>query len=194
MPTPSPLTYLKFALVMIVVIGVYVLAGLGKIDASTATSGAVTAIGMLVISLGLVSAGQQTALAIQAHTRAMVSGLDSADQRRPVPTSGQRGFIPTRLLLALTTCFFVGLGLVLLSAACTKQQGAEVESVGENIATCALNTAAEDIEKGVTDEGQIATDVFNACIGPNATGDQKARVLAILEASNKLRLAKAGSK
>jgi hypothetical protein len=187
---------LKLGMCALVIAGMFILCGIGRIDATTMVTLTTGLIGALTVSLGLQGAGTAVATAMQAHTRALIAGLDASDQRRPfpVPKTGQAGFGSLHLLVAMTGCVFWCAGTALIVSACTKAQGAEVETIGENIATCALNTAAADVAKGVTDEGQIATDVFTACLGPNATDAEKSQVLTILEAAKKLSLAKGGEK
>jgi hypothetical protein len=55
--TPTPVTYFKLALVGLLLVGIFVLAGIGKIDASAALDKATTAIGALVVALGISGAG-----------------------------------------------------------------------------------------------------------------------------------------
>lgn len=197
--TTTPIMYLKYALIAIVEVAIGAAMLAGKIEVTPAVGLMTGAVGMLVLSLGLTSAGQQigqqTALAIQAHTRAMIAGVDAADQVKRAPGVGpQRGFVSVRALLALMGgAALVVIGILALTQffACTKQEGQAVETVGENVAICVLNVTAQDIAAGITDEGQIATDAVTKCIGAAATSTQKAGVVAILEASTKLRLARA---
>jgi hypothetical protein len=190
----TPLTYLKFGLITVALIGGFVLVGTGKLDAATMYQQSATLIAALVVALGLTSAGTQVASMVRAHTLAMVARADAESAPDAVKRGATRGFVTVRSLAMMA-----GAGLIIVGAifglaemmGCTKAEGTEVETVGENVSICALGVVATDIANGITDPGQWATDAAAKCLGANATDAQKAGLLRVIDASAALRAARA---
>jgi hypothetical protein len=96
------LTYAKFGIVGFFVIGVFLLAALGKIDATAAIAASTAGVSALVIALGI-SAGA-SASAAGAVKAAATPTPPAAVAVPDVAKADQRGFAPVRLLGMLAGC------------------------------------------------------------------------------------------
>lgn len=163
----TPLTYLKFGIVAIVEIAIAVAMLTGKIDVAPGAGLMTAAATGLVVALGLSSAGQQTAQAIMAHTRAMVLQRDdlAAPDRanRGTPVTGQRGFVAVRTLLALACgVALVGFGYGLLACGPVSSQTATDVQGGLNAAVCIIGNSVADGAAGMS-PAQVVADVVAKC-------------------------------
>lgn len=175
-PQQSIFMYLKLGIVGLMLVGIFVLAALGKIDAQVAITSAVGAVGALVVALGISSAGGAAATAIQAQTRAMVArgeAVDAVDQVKRVggvlAKGDQRGFVSVRALVGLLvlgsgiTIAILGIGdLMGCSGSVSVPPG--VATAGANFAACVLVTATTDEIAGMQ-PGAIAVDCLAKCGG-----------------------------
>jgi len=154
-PTP-PLTYLKVALLMVLVLGIFVLAAMGKIDATTAVDKATIGLGGLLVALGLGSAGMSVGSAVRAHA-AIMSGQQTAPAaptppQTPLAKAAQRGAATVRSVVALACAG----ALLLVLAACPQA----VQSVPPALDCGTL--VVDEALKGLTLE-QIIADAGPRC-------------------------------
>jgi hypothetical protein len=166
---PTPIVYVKFSLIGIVIVAIFILAAMGKLDATAAVATAVGAVGALVVSLGISSAGTSAATAIEAHTRAMVASVDSSDMvKRGLGTGPQRGFasVGSMLIVIGVSAFGVCvLAAVVNLTACSggiSPQGATDIQVGLNATVCVIGNGATDLAAGMS-PAQIVADLVAKC-------------------------------
>ena len=198
-PQQSLFMYLKLGLTAIVVVGIFVLAAMGKIDASTAIASAVGAVGTLVVALGIAGSGASQAAAVKA-----VAGLAPNGPPSIAPKGSSAGYGVVGVLFALTlgACFAL---VTVLVTACqngqiTPQTQAEI-AASEALGACIENTYATDsqkvpaesaadiaIDEAVTCAAD-AIDVANA-FSQSPTAGQSAVVAAANANADKMRAAK----
>src|ERR1700684_1943713 len=95
-PQQNLYMYLKLGLVAIVLIGVFVLAGMGKIDATTALGSVVALVTGLTVALGIAGSGASQAPAVRAVAALAPRSPPSIAPR----ANGSAGFGAVLLLVA----------------------------------------------------------------------------------------------
>ena len=199
-PQQNTLTYIKLAIVGLMLAGIFVLAALGKIDAQVAITSAVGAVGALVVALGISSAGGAAATAIQAQTRAMVArgeAEDAPDQvkRVPLAKADQRGFVTGKTLAAILGAFVAGVvvyfGAVDLMG-CSTLSNPVISTPAANFAACVIVRGATDAIEGMP-ANKITADVIDTCGCPDTSDPAEctAAVNQILDAEAKARAMRA---
>lgn len=144
--------YLKLGLVIAVVVGVFVLAGMGKIDAAAALDRIVTVTGALVVALG-VSGGASGVAAQMAKSAGNVTSVATAKVASIAPIAG---------VLLFVFAFGSGAGIAMSSAGCTPKAQTAVEEGGVALAVCVMNHWGEPaaqvaIECGAATVEQVQT-------------------------------------
>ena len=171
---------LKLAIVGIFMLGVFVLTGMGKVDATAALAAITTGIGTLVVALGISGSGASQAAAMRAAAgveppskggslppSSRVASVDRADKiTRPVdvpnvpksnpPPKSLR--VPTALLGAACACACAGGALM---ACLTPKTVADI-TVGLDAAVCVLDTYSADLSAGQS-EAQAVADAVIKC-------------------------------
>jgi hypothetical protein len=183
---PAPMNYqmvLKLGIVGVTVVGIFVLAALGKIDATTSLHDIVIVVGGLTLALGIsggIASGAaqlvrgqtpETGPAVVVTSNPIVAAK-AMYSSKPPPAANQRGFAQLRgvlLISALPLVLFATTG-----ATCTPAQIATDVTVGLQAAICVLNTVAVD-EQGGKSEAAAIENAIAAC---GVTAAQAAGILA----------------
>lgn len=201
-PQQNLFTYLKLGIVGLMLVGIFVLAALGKIDAQVAIASAVASVGSLVLALGISSAGGAAATAIQAQTRAMVArgeAVDDVDKVKRVGAvlakSDQRGFVSVRALVGLLvlgsgiTIAILGIGDLM---GCSALGNPVISTPAANFAACVIVRAATDAIEGMP-ANKVTADVIDTCGCPDTANPTActAAVNQILDAEAKSRAMRA---
>lgn len=154
-PTATPpLTYLKIGLAFVLVLGIFVLAAMGKIDATTAIDKATLGVSGLLVALGLGSVGASVGSAVRAHASIMMAQPVAAPTppSTPLAKAAARGFVRVRTALAVVALGVAGL----IVTACPQA----VQSVPPAL-DCGTRVV-DDALKGMTFE-EIVTDAGPKC-------------------------------
>lgn len=157
------LTFAKFAAVLVVLVGGFVLVGMGKLDAPTMYQQTTMMVGALVVALGISGAGVAAGSAISSASNAKLAAMRSPDEVR----RGQAGFVRAGVLLFLSPIAGV-VGVVVLffclrcGAGGLSQQGATDVTIGVQAAGCVIVNVATDLAAGESPP-QIVLDVIAKC-------------------------------
>lgn len=143
---------LKLSVVILAVVGIFVLAGMGKIDPAAALSGIVTVVGALVVALGI-SGGLSSGAAQLVKGQSSDTGpAVVVTPAKSVAPPASRGFVSLRMLGFLGALGLVAFALCAYVSGCKQIEAVfpELDRVEQIVAT--------DLGAGKTPE-QIEADV-----------------------------------
>ena len=179
---PVPVNYqliLKLGIVAVTIIGIFVLAALGRLDAKDSLQDIVIVVGGLTVALGI-SGGLANGAAQLVRGQSIETGpalvlMPSKAPPAPSPmfpagSNRPPGYVLAKLLPAVA---LLGVLVFGIGATCTKEQIVKDVTIGLQAAACVLITVATD-EQGGKDE---ATALESAAVTCGVSAAQAAGIL-----------------